>query len=168
MFDININMDNMVISNIERQDILYIKDWINNQNLSYLNNTKPIDFNELYERFLEYYVSENEFFLKITNDDNLIGIIKGRIEFKNLNEVWIWNFIIDEKYRGNGIGSKIIDSIKNYFLNSFGIYSFYTVACEKDIKALKFWNKNGFEISRISKGYFNINGNDFDMFILKT
>lgn len=51
MFDININMDNMVISNIERQDILYIKDWINNQNLSYLNNTKPIDFNELYERF---------------------------------------------------------------------------------------------------------------------
>lgn len=62
MFDININMDNMVISNIERQDILYIKDWINNQNLSYLNNTKPIDFNELYERFLEYYVSENEFF----------------------------------------------------------------------------------------------------------
>lgn len=167
MFDINVNVEDIRISSIERQDIVKIQKWINYQNHTYEHEREPLGLKEFYERFLEYYVSENEFFLKITKEDNLIGILKGRIEFKNLNEVWIWYFIIDNKYRRAGYGSRIIKAVESYFWSSFGINNFYTGVCEKDSEALRFWNRNQFKLVRVSKEYFNINGRDLDMLVLK-
>lgn len=167
MFDINIYMDNVLISSIERQDIVKIQKWINYQNYICEDKAERLGLKEFYERFLEYYVSESEFFLKITKDDEMIGILKGRIEFKNPNEVWIWYFILDNKYRGMGIGSRIIKNIKSYFFNNFGINNFYVGVCERDVEALKFWNKSQFKLIRVSKEYFNINNKKIDMLVLK-
>lgn len=168
MFDIHIDIDNISISSIEREDIIKIQKWINHQNSNFKDITKPLKLREFYERFLEYYVSENEFFLKINKDNNLIGVLKGRIEFKNPNEVWLWYFLLDNDYRGKGIGSQIIKSVENYFSNNFGIYNFYAGVCEKDTKILKFWNKNNFKLIRVSKDFFNIDGRYMDMLVLKT
>lgn len=167
MFDINIDLDDISISSIEREDIVIIQKWINEQNSSNIENEKPLGLKEIYERFLEYYVSESEFFLKIIKDEKLIGVLKGRIEFKTNNEVWFWYFMLDDKLREFGLGSNIIKSVKDYFMNELGIYDFYTGVCEKDLRILKFWNKNKFLISRVSKGYFNINDEELDMIILK-
>ncbi|MCM8710359.1 GNAT family N-acetyltransferase [Clostridium sp. SYSU_GA19001] len=168
MFDIHIDIDDINISSIEREDIVTIQKWINYQQCNFKDTNKPMELKEFYERFLEYYVSEGEFFLKINKHNNLIGILKGRIEFKNPNEVWLWYFLLDNLYRGNGIGSQIIKSLQNYFSNGFGIYNFYTGVCEKDTRALKFWNKNNFKLIRVSKDFFNIDGRNMDMFVLKT
>lgn len=167
MFDIHINLEDITISSIEREDIIKIQKWINYQNCNYIDNTKPLGLKEFYERFLEYYVSEGEFFLKINKKDEIIGILKGRIEFKNPSEVWLWYFLLDTDYRGQGIGSRIIHSVEDYFTNGFGIYNFYTGVCEKDTRILKFWVENRYKLVRVSKDFFNIGEQNVDMLVLK-
>jgi len=166
MFDVHFDIENISVSSIEKEDVLSVQHWINNQ---YINSEieKPLMFKDFYERFLEYYVSENEFFLKFNMNDKLIGVIKGRIEFKNSNEVWLWYYLLDNEHRTQGLGSKIIKSIIKYFNVELGIFDFFAGVCEKDIGIIRFWKKNNFKPIRISKDFFNISGEDMDMIILK-
>jgi len=55
-------MDNVLISSIERQDIVKIQKWINYQNYICEDKAERLGLKEFYERFLEYYVSESELF----------------------------------------------------------------------------------------------------------
>lgn len=167
MFDINIKIDDISISSIEKEDIIYIQKWINNQQALNINIENPLGLKELYQRFLEYYVSESEFFLKLNRGENLIGVLKGRLEFKNNNEVWFWYYLIDHEFRGKGIGSNIVKEVMNYFSNNFGIYNFYTGVPAKDDDIKRFWLNNNFNLIRVSKNFFNINGEEIDMLILK-
>lgn len=167
MFDVHIQLEDINISSIEKQDVLDIQKWINYQNCNSTDIDEPLPLKEFYERFLEYYISESEFFLKINQGDKLIGVLKGRIEFKNTNEVWLRYFLLDHNLRGRGIGSKIINNIKDYFSNNLGIDSFYTGVCEKDTRILKFWKKNNFQLFRISKNYFDNDGQELDMIIMR-
>lgn len=166
MFDVDFYIDDIFVSSIEKEDVILVQHWINNQ---YINseNEKPLVFKDFYERFLEYYVSENEFFLKIEMNDKLIGVIKGRMEFKNINEVWLWYYLLDKDYRNKGIGSIIIKAMIKYFNVELGIFDFYAGICERDIDIFNFWKKNNFKKLRVSKDFFNISGQDMDMIILK-
>ncbi|EGO87574.2 GNAT family N-acetyltransferase [Clostridium botulinum C] len=147
MFDIKLEFDNINIFSIEKQDIKLIYKWIrwNNQ---YLRNEDNINitYNEFYEHFLEYYFSECEFFLKIIKKNRLIGIFKGRTEFKNPNEVWIKYFLIDKDYRNYGLGSRILNEILKYFSNDCGIFNFYTKIKYDENNYTKFLLKNNFYI----------------------
>lgn len=167
MFDVHLDLNDLNISSVEKEDIVSIQKWINNQNYGSKDIDKQLGLREFYERFLEYYVSEGEFFLKITKDNTLIGVLKGRIEFKNPTEVWLWYFLIDKDYRGRGIGSRIVSSVKEYFNDGFGIDNFYTGVCAEDKDALKFWIKNGFRLIRVSKGFFSVDEKDRDMMVMK-
>lgn len=167
MFDIDINFDDIYISNIEREDIIPIQKWINIQQSSHTEEEKPLGLKEFYERFLEYYVSESEFFLKINLGEEIIGVLKGRIEFKNPNEVWLRYFIIDNRFRGKGIGSLVIKEIIKYFSNGFGIYDFYAAITGDDERVFKFWKRNKFKLLRISKDFFDVDGESIDMLVLK-
>lgn len=165
MFDIEIKFDDINIASVQKEDITSLQEWINLQQTSYAD--RPLKRKELSERFLEYYVSEGEFFLKIKQKDNLIGILKGRIEFKNPNEVWMWFFVIDSKIRSKGIGSRVLLEIEKYFINFYGIFDFFTAVADKDTKEIKFWEKNNYKLIRVSKDFFNVDDNYMDMLILK-
>lgn len=167
MFDISIKGNDISISSIEKEDIIPIQKWINNQQALNINIEKPLGLKEFYQRFLEYYVSESEFFLKINQGESIIGVLKGRLEFKNNNEVWFWYYLIDNELRGKGIGSNIIKEVINYFSNNFGIYNFFTGVPAKDTDITRFWINNNFKLIRVSKNFFNINGEEIDMMILK-
>lgn len=168
MFDIRIDFEDIHISSIEREDVIQIQKWINSQDI-YDGKTlvKPLHLEEFVERFIEYYMSESEFFLKIKKSEEIIGVFKGRVEFKNPNEVLIWCYILDNSIRGSGYGTKILNNILAYFKNNLGIVSFSASIVDGNMKAIKFWNKNRFNLLRISKNFFNIEGREFDMLILK-
>jgi RimJ/RimL family protein N-acetyltransferase len=168
MFDIVINFEDINISSIEKEDIGYIQKWINLQE-TYEEKmmSKPLDIDEFYQRFLEYYMSESEFFLKILKENKLIGIFKGRIEFKSTNEVIIWCFILDNVYRGSGLGSKILSRLLEYFKVNLGIEHFSTGIVDGNSKVMKFWNRNKFDFHRRSKSYFDFDGEKKDMLLLK-
>ena len=167
MFDINLQFDEVDISSIENQDLSYVQNWFNNERLGCIKTENPLKSSEFYKRFIEYYASECEFFLKVNFKQKLIGIIKGRVEFKNTNEVWITDFLIDNENRNEKVSSNILNKVMCYFCNSYGINSFSVGIMEEDIMVMEFWEFNCFEIQRIAKNYYNINGIKKDMFILK-
>lgn len=167
MFDIELLIDDIKLSSVEQEDMDIIKVWMQEEMNTNSNNGLWTDISGLDDRFLEYYMSENEFFLKVTKDDKFAGILKGRVEFRNPNDVFIGCFILDSNLRGEGVGSKILLETIKYFERNFGIYDFYTSIVEGSKEAIKFWTKNSFVLHRISKNFFNIEGEERDMLIFK-
>lgn len=168
MFDVSINYDDVRISSIEKEDIKLLERWLNSQKC-YMEQGEQfsIDYSELYQRFLEYYVSECEFFLKIIKADKLSGILKGRIEFKNPNEVWIGCFFIDNDMRNKGLGSSILKSIMLYFNKVYGIKDFFTGTAQKSEGNLRFWKNNGYKVIRVARDFYSFKSSNEDMLILK-
>jgi len=150
MFNINFKTTEFEIKNIEKEDINEIYNWFKIET-TYLdvNKYEELGENDFKDRFMEYYLSECEFFIKVTIKDELIGIIKGRIEFVNPNNVWFGYILISEKYRNKGVGVKLLNSIINYFDTGFGIINFSAKLKETDMKSLDFWKKSGFIVSTL-------------------
>ncbi|MFD3157644.1 GNAT family N-acetyltransferase [Haloimpatiens sp. FM7330] len=166
MFDLDLKIRDICINSIEKDDLNSIHEWINTQKSFLDKKNKPFSLKDVYEMFLQYYVGEGELFLKIEQCSEIIGIIKGRIEFKNPNEIWILCFFLEEPKRSKGIGSDIINEIMEYFICRCGINKFYSITLPKNKEYLKFWLKNGFEVSRITNNFINIERWDEKLFIL--
>ena len=166
MFDIEVAFDDIDISSIQKEDVSPVQDWMRKQ-VDKNAETVLTNIDELNDRFLEYYLSETEFFLKIKRNDCIIGVFKGRVEFKNPNEVHIWCYILDNDFRGKGIGSKMLIELIKYFENNYSIYNFSTGIIAGSDSAVKFWKKNGFALHRISKSFFNVKGEERDMLVFK-
>ncbi|QGU94904.1 GNAT family N-acetyltransferase [Clostridium bovifaecis] len=145
MFYINLEIQDIKISSIEKEDLEKVYQWLSCED-------SFIEYRQFYERFLEYYLSECEFFLKINKNSNLIGIIKGKVEFKNPNEVWLSYFILESRMRNQGIGSEILNGIINYFFKDCGIVKFYVKVKENNFKSLVFLRKNNFSPIKLSQG----------------
>lgn len=168
MLDVNIKIEDISVSGVEKKDLIYLHKWFERQ-FEYTENIDKSSLSaaELNERYLEYYLSENEFFLKVTLCDKLIGVLKGRVEFKNPNEMWYIWFILDYKYREKGIGKKIIKTSMNYFYSEYCIDNFYCIETMSNSRAIKFWRDNGFKVLRSSPDFYNINGKTNDILILQ-
>ncbi|MBU3189771.1 GNAT family N-acetyltransferase [Clostridium bowmanii] len=167
MFNIDIVFDDVSILSVEKEDIFHIESWINRQQVFNVEAGKNYAIKDFYERYLEYYVSEGEYFLKILCDSELIGIIKGRIEFKNPNEVWIMCYLIEFRLYDDDISTKIINEFVKHLYKNYGICNFYTFVSAKNHDMLKLWKNNNFEISRVTSNFLEIDSEDTDILILK-
>lgn len=164
MLELKINFNDINISNIDEHELTEIQAWMEVENqFAYGEDS----LEELYERYLESYISECEFFLKINNKDELIGILKGRLELKNPNEVWIWFFYLNHEYRNDSIGMKIIQELMNYFSDEYGIDIYFTRIIKENEENIVFWKNIGFKIVRIVKDFYCIDGKSMDMLIMK-
>lgn len=167
MFNIDIKFDDISIMSVEKEDIFKIETWINKQQVFNINDKENYGIKEFYERYLEYYVSEGEYFLKILCKSELIGIIKGRIEFKNPNEVWIMSYLIEFKLYDSEIATKIINEFLKHLFKNYGIRNFYTFVSANNHNMLKLWKNNNFEVCRVTSNFLEIDGQDKDILILK-
>ncbi len=125
------------------------------------------DADVLKERFLESYISECEFFLKINKCFKLVGILKGRLEFKNPNEAWLWFFYIDDNYRNTELGNITVKEIMKYVFTQYGIDIFFIRIMKEDKEILNFWKDLGFKSVRMVKKFYNIDGEYKDMVIMR-
>lgn len=164
MLDVELRFNDISISNIDNRDLPQIQAWMKLQK-QLLHD--EMNLQELKERFLESYISECEFFLKISKREELLGIIKGRLEFKNPNEAWIWFFYIDDKYRNTNLNNEIMERLLNYFLCEYDINIFCTRIIKNDIDSLEFWKNIGFKSIRMVKDFYSIDGKHMDMLIMK-
>ncbi|KEI79739.1 GNAT family N-acetyltransferase [Clostridium botulinum] len=163
MLDINLKYEDIEIANIEKEnieDVFYMmKSNENEANVDYhpLTNVK-----ELEDTFIEYYLSECEFFIKIMYRSYLIGVMKGRAEFKNPNEIWILYFFKDRYKLEDRKWYSIIHNLEIYFFKQYGIDDFYVVVDNNNLNLINIFKKNGFSISRIyeKNKYDNINSNE--------
>lgn len=159
MFDVKIEYGDISVSSVEKEDVRRIQIWYNNQKFFLYNGNDYLGTNEFYERFLEYYMSECEIFLKIINKNGIIGIFKGRVEFKSENMVWVSCFAMESTYLDNNVGSIVLDKILKFFLHNFGIEDFLIGVSVKDKKILSLLKNSGFQLVRISNDFF-VNEND--------
>lgn len=167
MFDVNISFSEIEISSIEKEDVKYIHQWCNKQKVFLADDGKVLEFNEFYQRFLEYYFSECEIFLKIITNSELIGIFRGRIEFKKPSIVWISCFTLKNNYLKTDKGEEILNKILLYFSSNFGICKFLSGVPSDDKDVLKLLKNSGFEADRVSDGFFIENGKKSNAIILK-
>ena len=167
MFDINLSIDDINICSMESSDIVPAMEWLETEKRKGNLDEKHLNIKELKERFLESYLSEGEFFLKIIKEKEFVGMLKGRIEFKTSNEVWIGYYIIDEDMQKKGIDSILLKHLTNYFDKEFGIYSFFTVVSEDNLETKAFWNRNGFSLIRVAENYFENDGQNINMLIFR-
>ena len=90
----------------------------------------------------------NHYVIVAVLDNEIIGYLAGTINEKGSYEEIqygeINNMLINEKYRGYGVGKKLIDQFKESCKES-NIYNLKVVASAKNINAINFYKKNGFE-----------------------
>jgi GNAT superfamily N-acetyltransferase len=168
LFSIDITYEDISITSINADDMNLVKSWLIEEQVKNNNEIDTLNIDDFYNRYVEYFVSENEIFIKIIKGNLLIGVLKGRMEFKEENEVWISFFLIDSKYRRIGIGSNILHKLKEYFDRKFGINTFYSKITSGDKMVEKFWQGCGYSFLRSAKNFYKINGKTYDMLILKS
>jgi len=131
-------MNNIIIRKIEHNDY----------NKNYLNLIKS-DIN--YEEFIQFLdeLNNNHVILVIEKDYKIIGTGTILIEKKltyNLSKMGhIENILIDENYRGNGYGVKIVNELVNV-ADKEGCYR-VDLSCEEYLE--KFYEKNNFKKKQI-------------------
>ena len=168
MFKVSINYKDINISSVMMEDIKCIQKWFNEKNqLVYYGNDDYLEISELNEIFLEYYVSESEIFLKIIKEDKLIGLFKGRLEFKDKNIIWISCFVLEHLYLDNNEENVILDEILKFFLHNYGISEFLIGIPVKEKKTLNLLKNNGFRLVRISNDFFIGNEDSSNAMIMK-
>lgn len=73
----------------------------------------------------------------------LAGNIKAENNYLSIKVAEIDNMFVDNEYRGNNIGTILIDKFKEYCKEK-GIHTFKVNASAPNIKAIEFYKRNGF------------------------
>ena len=82
-------------------------------------------------------------------DGKIVGVISGATYF---SEVYIDELVVMEKYRGNNIGTELIQTVENYY-KDYGFNNMNT--CTNEFQAPKFYEKCGFELEFVRKNKDN-------------
>ena len=168
MFQISINYKDINISSVVMEDIKSIQQWFNEKNqLVYYGNDEYLGISELNEIFLEYYVSESEIFLKIIKANEVIGLFKGRLEFKDKNIIWISCFVLEHLNLDSNEENIILDEILKFFLHNYGISEFLIGVSVKEKETLNLLKSNGFKLVRISNDFLISNEDSSNTMIMK-
>lgn len=101
-------------------------------------------FSSLYD--LESYINDNKYEIYVSENDNINGFII-LTNMYNIKEILL--IYVDEKYRGKGIGSKLLKEIENN-----GDKILLEVSIE-NIPAISLYKKFDYKVINIRKGYYN-------------
>lgn len=136
-----------MINNVELKDIDNFNKLglLINRNFDNLFKLEDL-INSKYDYVYGYYVN-----------DNLVAFIHVQTLFEILDIV---NIVVDEKYRREGIASKLIDKCVNDFND---VDSIMLEVNEHNNNAIELYKKNKFEVINIRKKYYG----DSDAYIMK-
>lgn len=153
MIDIKFYYKDFKITSVRNCDIDKLNKWI------ILNDKSNIDLFSLdeqlfFRRFLEYYLANEEVFLKIEKNNEIYGVFKGRLELKEKPELFIWLYLIDNRYRDKGFGKNIMLEIFKYFKKRCCIEIFKVGVNSNNTQGINFWYNVGFNKLRITKNFF--------------
>ncbi|NLM43104.1 MAG: GNAT family N-acetyltransferase [Clostridiales bacterium] len=172
MLGMNMEIEGFTFRDIKKNELDKVLQIYNNDSAETqfaIGSSRNMSIKELEEKYLEVLISSHEFFVGIFSktSNELIGVIKGRIDYDKNDEVWITSFIIKEEYRNKGIGNKTINAFISYMHKTYDVKSFSAGVISKNIKGINFWSKAGFKHIRTIERYIDINNNFEDFIILK-
>lgn len=104
-------------------------------------------FSEKGEKYFKGLIEDGTVWVAVDNDrviGYLAGSIDGKPSYATKSLAELENFYIDEEYRRQGIGKKLVQKLKNYCIDQ-GIEEMKVTASSKNINAREFYKNNGFE-----------------------
>ena len=107
------------------------------------------------KEYFEYMI-KNEIVFVAQVEEKIVGYLAGSIckKLSYIKETFaeLDNMYIEDKYRGLSIGSLLINEFKKYSKEK-NIQNIKVTASSKNIKAIKFYMKNGFEDYNVTLKY---------------
>lgn len=171
MLSLLIEDNHLTIKDLEKNELDIIIKWFQGSEFKQykyaMGIDKPLTYEDLFEKYLEALISAHEFFLSIIVNGNTVGFIKGRVNYGEENEVWIMAFLIDSFHQNLGIGRRSLQLFIDEFGSKFGVKSFFAFLVKDNMKAVRFWENNGFVQYRLSKGYFTMDNISHDLIIMQ-
>lgn len=171
MLSLSIEDEDIHIKDIDKSQISKMIKWFDGSNIGKykyaMGIDEPVTVDDLYEKYLEVLINAHEFFLGINMNDELIGFIKGRADYKNDGEVWIMSLLVDASYQNRGIGTRVLNAVMKEFKEKFGIREFYSCVINDNVGGKKFWQKNKFCECRATKDYFTMDNKNYDLIIME-
>ena len=154
MIDINIIKNEYEIKSVNKENLNILKDWMLDNSVSeYLGLN--LDEDILKDRFLEYYITQNECFFMIYKNEKIVSIFKGRVEEDKIKKLIIWFFIVDKNIRNLGTGSELVKQIIEYFKIQHGIEKVEVGVVQNNMEGISFWDSIGFVVDRVTKDFFD-------------
>lgn len=156
MIPVKIADGEITITNIDHGSLHSVMECVNESFESRLAMGRESEFSysDVEERYMETLLSPLEFFYGIYIEEKFAGIIKGRLENKNRVELWILSFILMEKYRNKGIGTRVIECLEHYFSKSFNVGDYYVIVTQANKPGRDFWVSRGYSVARIAKDIY--------------
>lgn len=97
--------------------------------------------------------NQNSYYWIANIDEEIVGYI-GIL--KVLDEVQVTNITVDVKYRGLGVGNKLLKTSIDYSMKQ-NVKKLILEVRQSNIKAINLYKKFGFEILTIRKNYYTDN-----------
>ncbi|MFZ5352973.1 MAG: GNAT family N-acetyltransferase [Bacillota bacterium] len=173
MLTISLQSDNLLFRDISKENLERVLELYNQneQNMYATGIDHIMSLEEIHEKYLEVLVNSHEFFtglfIKTADQEELIGVIKGRIDYENCEEAWISSILIDSKHQYKGIGKKTINTVIELLNKTYDVRRIYVGLIEGNKIGKSFWQRLGFNYHRTIDQYMKLNNNVEDFIIMK-
>ncbi len=171
MLTLNLEAEDFIFRDIKKEELdLVLKLYNESEESMFATGIdRRLSIDDMREKYLEVLINSHEFFIGIfTKDDsNMIGIIKGRIDYSNSDEFWISSFLIGRNYRNGGVGKRCINAFIVFMSKTYDVKTVYTGVILSNTGGLVFWENVGFCYYRTIEQFINLNNIFEDYIIMK-
>ncbi|HOR85701.1 MAG TPA: GNAT family N-acetyltransferase [Bacillota bacterium] len=173
MLSLNYQSDNFIFRDITKEDFADVLNLYNqnDQNIYATGIDRRMSYNDINEKYLEVLVNSHEFFTGIFLDKDgylqLIGVIKGRIDYENSEEAWISSILVDNRYQRQGIGTTAVETLIDILNKNYDVKRLYIGIIAGNSIGRHFWQKLDFCYFRTIEQYIMLNTLAEDFIIMK-
>lgn len=171
MLTLNLEVEDFLFRDIKKDELdLVLKLYNESEEAMFATGIdRRLSIDDIREKYLEVLVSSHEFFIGIFTKDEIemIGIIKGRIDYDNNEELWILSFLMNSNYRNSGIGKKCINTLIAFMNKTYDIKTVFTGIIAINAIGIMFWKNLGFRYYRTIEQFINLNNVFEDYIIMK-
>lgn len=121
-----------------------------------INSLKGIDSKYLKDDYYNWLIVEKD-------SNGIIGSINLRVE--DINETVEFNYVIDERYCGNGYMTEALNLVKEYCLNELRVNRFQGGCCIENLASKRVMEKCGLECEGILRNYIILCDGYHDMYM---
>ncbi|MEA4845722.1 MAG: GNAT family N-acetyltransferase [Clostridiaceae bacterium] len=173
MLTLNNKLDNLIFKDITKEDLRDVLNLYNqnDQNVYATGIDRRMSLRDINEKYLEVLVNSHEFFTGIFLDKDdvlqLVGVVKGRIDYENSEEAWISSILVDNRYQRLGIGTKAVETLIDMLNKSYDVKRFYIGIIAGNNIGRCFWQKLEFSYFRTIEQYIKLKTLAEDFIIMK-
>ncbi len=170
MYTLNIQNDVVYFKDIRVDHLPKILNWYNEvDDFKYATGIdSPFTLQMLNQKYAEVAISKNEFFVGIYAKENtkMIGLLKGRLKFRNKDAVWISSLVVDPMFQNHSFGTESINLLLEYLKINNKIKYAYLSVVEENTRGKNFWIKLDFKELKRIENYFRLHEKQQDVIIM--